>query len=210
MSSSRAIIYISIFVAGFAVISSATPVPVSEILEITTMGIPGVAFSVEPDSAYTVYVYPYATTDYMIGYSGNGAGYNLVQGRFSIGGDYEVTNAGYGAVDGNLAIRILNLSGYEITLDETVITLGLNIGSTDVYLPGFTLAWGANMHFWVADDGSSYYANVTTEGIGISGGPTMSADESIAGGYIATEATPEPATMLLFGVGMLFLPRKKR
>lgn len=211
MSSSRAIIYFSIFVAGFAVISSATPgpVPINGSLEITTMGIPGMAFSVEPDSVYTVYVYPYATMSYALGYSGNGAGYNLVQGRF-IGGDYEVTNAGYGSVEGDLAIRIYNLSGFEITLDETVITLGLNIGSTDVYLPGFSLAGSVGMHFWVADDGSSYYANVTSEGIGISGGPTMSAAESIADGYIAAGVVPEPATMLLFGVGMLFLPRKKR
>lgn len=212
MSSSWAIFFILIliFVTGFAAVSFADPVPIEGTLEMTTMGVPGVAFSVEPDSAYTVYVYPYATTSYMIGYSGDGAGYNLVQGRFSAGGDYDVTNAGYGAVDGYLAIRIMNLSGYDITLDETVVTLGLNIGSTDVYLPGFTLAWSANMHFWVTDNGSSYYANVTTEGIGASGDPTMSAAESIAGGYIAAGVVPEPATMLLFGFGTLFLARKKR
>ena len=46
------------------------------------------------------------------------------------------------------------MSGFEITLAETVVTLGLNIGPTEVYLPEFTLAWSANMHFWVADDGN--------------------------------------------------------
>jgi hypothetical protein len=167
----------------------------------------------EPDPGSRVYVYPYATADHTEGYSGSGFDYNLAWGNFS-NDSYSVTN--YVAAEGDLAIRIHNWSGSEITIAETVVTLGLNIGSTDINLPEFTLpgyvsTYGyASMHFWVAGDGSSYYANVTPEGVGTYGGPTMSAGDSIAGGYIAAEAIPEPATMLLLGFGMLFLPRKKR
>ncbi len=160
---------------------------------------------VSTSPAWMAYFIPYATEDYTEGYSGQGSGYNLATTIF-IDHQYSTSDSTLSQASGDLAVLFGNQVGKEITFAETVVTIDFKRGAMDIYLPQFSLTAGDEMHFWVASDGSTYFANIT-DGIGSSGGPNLSADESITGGHVA--ATPEPATLLLLGLGSVLLRRKK-
>jgi hypothetical protein len=74
-----------------------------------------------------------------------------------------------------------------------------------VYLPEFTFEQGDNIFFWVSETGATYYAN-SSKGPGY---PDLSAASAIAAGDQYLARTPEPATLLLLGLGGLIIRRLK-
>jgi hypothetical protein len=150
--------------------------------------------------AYT-YLWPFATNDL---YTGAGSKYNLAQARFSAG-SFIVTD--YGEKSGNLGIRIGNFTGSTQTFEACILTLDfIGSGSFDIYLPEFTFRTNENIFLWVAENGETYYAN-SLKGAGypdISAYTAMAADDE----YLAM--APEPATLLLLGLGGAISLRRHR
>ena len=150
--------------------------------------------------AYT-YLWPFATNDL---YTGSGSKYNLAQARLS-GGSFAVTD--YGKKNGDLGIRIGNYTSGTQTFEDCILTLDfIGSGSFNIYLPEFTFKTNENIFFWVAESGATYYAN-SLKGVGypdISATIAMAADDE----YLAR--APEPATILLLGLGGLVLRKFNR
>jgi hypothetical protein len=151
----------------------------------------------------------YATGNHEQGYARDGSEFTNTYNITSISLGLQEFNGNKGEVSGYLALCYSNDSGEIAKFSATVATVFFKNNPMEIYLPKFDLAIKEDMHFWVADDGSTYFANMS--GIdGASGGPTMSAQESIDGGFIAAaNVNPEPATLMLFGLGGFFLRRRK-
>jgi hypothetical protein len=171
----------------------------------------GVSFEPVPwesnSAGEIVYLYPYATSDYNQGYSGVGVGYNLVQTQFC---DGNVNIADADAVSGDLGIRVANYSGHSCTFEACVMTLDFSNASFNVYMPQFSFESMHNIYFWVAANGATYYAHTSkTSGYLTQCGPDMSAADAIAAGDEYLAAVPEPATVLMLGLGVLVLLKKR-
>ena len=166
---------------------------------------PGLNFEpepwVSPSLLESVLLWPFATDDL---YSGVGKEqYHLALAQFQ-NGNINITDSD--AVEGDLGIRIRNNSGDPQTFELSVLTLDFVDDSLDVFLPGFTFEGGTDMCFWVAQSGFTYYAN-SSKGVGfpdLSAGHVMALDDE----YLA--GTPEPATVVLFGLGALVLRRRRK
>ncbi|MFA5251092.1 MAG: PEP-CTERM sorting domain-containing protein [Phycisphaerae bacterium] len=157
-----------------------------------------------PNPYQYIYLWPFAADD-LYEETEPGSTYNLALATLSAG---SFTVADYGEKSGNLGIRIANFTGSTQSFDSCVLTLDfIGSGSFDVYLPEFTLGTGKNMFFWVSDIGETFYAN-SLKGAGY---PDMSAVTAMAAGdeYLVG-VIPEPATILLLGLGSLALPRKRK
>ena len=186
----------------------ATPAPKSGTFDIVAP----VGVSLEPipwestSAGESVYLYPYATSDYNQGYSGAGVGYNLVQAQFC-DGSINISDAD--AVSGDLGIRVANYSGQSRTFEACVMTLDFSTTSFNVYMPQFSFESMHNIYFWVARSGATYYAHTSrAAGYLTQHGPNMSAADAIAAGDEYLAAVPEPATVCLLGLGALVLLRK--
>jgi hypothetical protein len=158
---------------------------------------------VSPNSSSCIYLWPFASNDK---YAGSGSNYNLAQVTFSAG---SFTVADYGQETGDLGIRVANQTGSTQTFEASILTLNfIGSGSFDVYLPEFTFKANENennIFFWVAQSGATYYAN-SLKG---AGEPNMFATVAMSGDeYLAR--VPEPATVLLLGLGGILLRRKIR
>jgi hypothetical protein len=151
---------------------------------------------VSPGPSQTAYLYPFAANNL---YDSPGSQYNLAAAQFLNGSIY-VTD--FAQKSGDLGIRIGNYSGSTQTFETSILTLDfIGCGSFDVYLPEFTFEQGNNIFFWVSETGATYYAN-SSKGPGY---PDLSADAATAAGDQYLARTPEPATLLLFGLGGLML-----
>jgi hypothetical protein len=149
--------------------------------------------------AYT-YLWPFATNDL---YTGPGSQYNLAQIIFS-GGSFTITD--YGEKDGYLGVRIGNYTSSTQTFEACILTLDfIGESSFDIHLPEFTFEINENVFFWVAQSGATYYAN-SLKGAGY---PDISPDTAIAAGDEYLARNPEPATILLLGLGGLIIRRLK-
>jgi hypothetical protein len=156
---------------------------------------------VSPSLSQTAYLYPFASDDL---YSGLGSKYNLAAVQFLNGSIY-VND--FAQKSGDLGIRIGNYSNSTQTFEATILTLDfIGDNSFDVYLPEFTFEQGDNIFFWVSETGASYYANSSLG----PGYPDLSAAASIAAGDLYLARTPEPATLLLLGLGGLTLRKFNR
>ena len=165
---------------------------------------PGLNFEpepwVSPSLMASVYLWPFATDDL---FAGTGSNYHLALAQFQ-NGNINITDSG--AIEGDLGIRVHNNTGDPQTFEPSVLTLDFVDESLDVYLPEFTFGKGTDMFFWVAESGFTYYAN-SSEGVGfpdLSAGHVMALDDE----YLA--GTPEPATIVLFGLGALVLRRRRK
>ena len=186
----------------------ATTIPKSGTFDIVVpVGISFDPIPWESDSAgEIVYLYPYATSDYNQGYSGTGAGYNLVQAQFC-DGNINITDAD--TVSGDLGIRVANYSGQSRTFEACVMTLNFSTTSFNIYMPKFSFESMYNIYFWVASSGATYYAHTSrAAGYLTQCGPNMSAADAIAAGDEYLAAVPEPTTVCLLGLGALVLLRK--
>jgi hypothetical protein len=154
-----------------------------------------------PNPYSYLYLWPFAANDL---YTESGSQYNLAQAILS-GGSFTVTDKD--EKYGDLGVRMGNYTGSTQTFAACILTLDFTgSGSFDIYLPEFTFNTSENMFFWVAEGGATYYANSLKEG----GYPDMSADIAMAADdneYLAR--IPEPATVLLLGLGVLIIRRLK-
>ena len=168
---------------------------------------PGLNFEpepwVSPSFLESVLLWPFATDDL---YSGVGKEqYHLALAQFQ-NGNINITDSDPCSIEGDLGIRIHNSTSDPQTFELSVLTLDFVDDSLDVFLPGFTFEGGTDMCFWVAQSGFTYYAN-SSEGVGfpdLSAGHVMALDDE----YLA--GTPEPATIVLFGLGALVLRRRRK
>jgi len=152
-------------------------------------------------SLYT-YLWPFAANDLYntTPYSK----YNLAKVAFSAG-SFAVTD--YGEKSGDLGIRVSNYTDSTQTFEACILTLGfIGSGSFDIYLPEFTFEKNENMFFWVSESGATYYANFL-KGVGL---PDMTAVAAMAAGDEYLGSIPEPATVLLLGLGSLVLRKFNR
>jgi len=148
-----------------------------------------------------VYMWPFATNDL---YTGSGSQYNLASVSFSAG-SFSITD--YGEKNGNLGVRMGNYTSGTQTFEACILTLDfIGSGSFDIYLPEFTFETNENIFFWVAESGATYYAN-SLKGAGY---PDMSAAIAMAAGDEYLARAPEPATLLLLGLGGLALLIKRK
>jgi len=160
-----------------------------------------------PNPISTVWVVPFATEDL---YAGSGP-YNLAEAKFSNHSialkDFD-DPVYFGFRTGDLGIRIGNFSGSDVTFAESILTIEFLTGSFDVHLPEYTFVDdGLNpyTYFWVSQFGATYYANSSMS----SGLPDMTAQQAMDEGDTYLAATPEPATIMLLGLGALALRKKK-
>jgi hypothetical protein len=173
---------------------------------------PGLNFEpepwVSPSLSASVYLWPFATDDL---YSGVGKEqYHLARAQFQ-NGNINITDSDLGAIEGDLGIRVSNYSGDTRTFEPSVLTLdfvddSLDVYSLDVFLPEFTFGWGTDMCFWVAQSGATYYVN-SSKDVGF---PGLSAGHVMDLGDEYLARTPEPATVVLFGLGALVLRRRRK
>jgi hypothetical protein len=188
-----------------SIAQGAIPIPKSGTFDID--GPSAVSFDSIPWASSNPYLYtylwPFATNDL---YSTTPySQYNLAQVSFSAS---SFTVADYGEKSGDLGVRISHYTGAAQTFEACILTLDfIGSGSFDIYLPEFTVGTSENMFFWVSESGATYYAN-SSKGVGF---PDMSATTAMAAGdeYIAG-VVPEPATLLLFGLGGLVLRKFNR
>ena len=161
----------------------------------------GVSFDPAPYSGSLVYMWPFASDDGL--YTSPYSKYNLAYVRFMSG---SIDTLDYSEQEGDLGIRVDNISGATQTFEPSILTLDFVADSFDVYLPGFTFDNWNSMFFWVAQSGATYYGN-STKDIGF---PDITAEEAMAveGQYLAR--IPEPATAMLFGLGALLLRRRRK
>ena len=168
---------------------------------------PGLNFEpepwVSPSPSASVLLWPFATDDL---YSGRGSDYNLAEALFA-NGNINITDSDPCSIEGDLGIRVFNNSGDTRTFESSVLTLDFADDSLDVYLPEFTFAWGTGMFFWVAQSGATYYANSSNGEVGF---PDLSAGHVMALGDEYLARVPEPATVVLFGLGALVLRRRRK
>jgi hypothetical protein len=106
-----------------------------------------------------------------------------------------------------MGIRVANISGSTRSFAETIVTLHLTDGEFDIYLPEFTFDWEDNIFFWVAESGSTYYANDTLA----PGWPNIDAIGAMTdpSSYLARAAIPEPATIILLSLGAALIVKKR-
>jgi hypothetical protein len=156
---------------------------------------------VSPNPYLYTYMWPFASDDL---YAGSGAQYNLAEIAFS--------NSSFAVTDdvdksGYLGIRVGNYTGNNQTFEACILTLDfIGSGSFDIHLPGFTFETNDNIFFWVSQTGATYYAN-SLKGVGL---PDISAAEAMAAGDEYLAMAPEPATILLFGLGSFALLKFNR
>ena len=165
---------------------------------------PGASFDAIPCTGSSVYLWPFASEDgsYTPPYSN----YNLAEVRFSGGSIDPIDPCTISEQEGDLGIRIDNSSGATQTFDPSILTLDFVDDSFDVYLPGFTFDHWKSIFFWVAESGATYYAN-SLKGVG---DIDMSAADAMAAGDEYLARIPEPATVVLFGLGAVLLRRRCR
>lgn len=161
---------------------------------------PGISFEPLPYTGSSVYLWPFASDDgtYTPPYSNH----NLAQALFDEG---SILLTDYYEQTGDLGVRIANLSGTTQTFESSVLTLDFIDASFDVYIPGFTFEWSEEIFFWIAESGATYYAN-SSKDVGL---PDMSAGDAMAAGDEYLARIPEPATLILFGLGGLMVRRKR-
>jgi len=161
----------------------------------------GVSFDPIPYTGSSVYLWPFASEDGT--YTSPYSDYNLAQGRFSSG---SIILTDINEQEGDLGIRFDNISGVTQMFEPSVLTLDFVDDSLDVYLPGFTFDNWNSMFFWVAQSGASYYAN-SSKDVGF---PDMLAADVMAAGDEYLARTPEPTTVVLFGLGALLFGRRRK
>jgi hypothetical protein len=155
-----------------------------------------------PNPSLYTYLWPFATNDL---YSTTPySKYNLAQVSFSHG---SFTVDDKDVKSGDLGVRISHNTAATQTFEACILTLDfIGSGSFDIYLPEFTVETGKNMFFWVSENGATYYAN-SSKGVGF---PDMSATAAMAAGDEYLGRVPEPATVLLLGLGSLALRKFNR
>ncbi len=150
--------------------------------------------------AYT-YLWPFATDDL---YTESGSQYNLAQVTFSAG-SFTITD--YGEKSGDLGVRAGNYTSDAQAFRACVLTLDfIDSDGFDIYLPEFTVETNENIFFWVTEGGATYYAN----SLKTVGYPDITAAIAMAAGDEYLARVPEPATLLLLGLGGLMLLRKRK
>ena len=203
----KAVFFAFVLVTLFSSLSFAGPAPANGNYDINNITAAALLFNpdpwVSPSYAKTAFITVYATDDYENVYSGASNVCNLTTVAF-VNGDLNVYDKGL--VSGDLAIRFGKSTSSDFTFAETIVKINFAGGPMDVYLPEVTLTGSADMHLWVADNGNTYFANVT-DGKGSLGVPNISPQKSIDDGHIA--AIPEPATIAILGLGGFFLRRRK-
>lgn len=162
---------------------------------------PGISFDPIPYTGSLVYMWPFASDDGS--YTSPFDKYNLAYVKFLSG---SIDTLDYSEQEGDLGIRIDNVSGVTQTFEPSVLTLDFVDDGFDVYLPGFTFDNWNSMFFWVAQSGATYYAN-SSKDVGF---PDMLAADAMAAGDEYLARTPEPTTAVLFGLGAFLLRRRRK
>jgi hypothetical protein len=208
----KVVFFALVLVTLLSSLSFAGPAPVNDdydIIENDDITAAALLFNPDPwfspSQAKTAFITVYATDDDTKDYSGASVVYNLATVAF-VNGVQNVYVYEKGLVSGDIAIRFGKSTSSNVTFAETIITINFESGPMDVYLPEVTLTGSVEMHFWVASNGSTYYANVT-DGEGSAGAPNILSQKSIDDGHIAL--VPEPVTIAMLGLGGLFLRRRK-
>jgi hypothetical protein len=207
----KAVIFAFVLVSLLSSLSFAGPVPANGDYYINYITAAALLFNpvpwVSPPGINDAFITVYATDDFANVYAGAKPACHLTTVLFT-NGEHNVLDIDYKSVSGDLAIRFGKSNTLsDVTFKETIVTINFESGPMDVYLPEFTLTNLGDMHFWVASNGSTYFANVT-DGEGSAGTPNISAETSITvDGRIA--AVPEPVTIAMLGLGGLFLRLRK-
>lgn len=157
----------------------------------------------------TVYLYPFASDD-LYEKDEDPDTHQLINDNLA---NVAFSNTGYSVntitpKTGDLGIRIGNYSNADQAITETVMTLSFLNEDFDVYLPAFTVEKSQQIFFWVAESGSTYYAN---DPLGFADSPNIYAIDAMADPayYLAREAIPEPATIILLSLGAVLIAKKR-